>query len=128
MMSKSFSKALSKFAKQAGDQADTAVKKILFDLTSGIIYSTPVETGRLRANWMASVGAPLRIATTSADPSGAATLAMANGAIQKAPGQIFWLTNNLPYAYKIEYEGWSRVKAPAGMVRINIERVRAGIQ
>lgn len=127
-MSKSFSKALSKFAKQAGSQADAVVKKVLFDLTSGIIYSTPVDTGRLRANWMASVGSPIRIATTSADKIGGATIAMASRAIQKAPGQIFWLTNNLPYAYKIEYEGWSRVKAPAGMVRINIERVRAGIQ
>lgn len=33
-----------------------------------------------------------------------------------------FFTNNLPYAERIEYDGWSRFKAPQGMVRKNVVR------
>lgn len=40
------------------------------------------------------------------------------------PTDVMYLRNNLPYAYRIEYEGWSKVKAPEGMVRRNVARFR----
>lgn len=33
--------------------------------------------------------------------------------------RIFF-SNSLPYVNRIEFEGWSKVQAPAGMVRITI--------
>ena len=35
------------------------------------------------------------------------------------------LANNLDYAYKIEYEGWSHSKAPEGMVRVSVVKTAA---
>ena len=34
-------------------------------------------------------------------------------------GQTIFITNSLPYAYRLEYDGWSR-QAPAGMVRVTV--------
>jgi hypothetical protein len=34
-----------------------------------------------------------------------------------------YMTNSLPYAYKIEYLGHSKIKAPDGMVRKNFTRI-----
>lgn len=34
-------------------------------------------------------------------------------------GDTFYFTNNMPYAERIEFKGWSS-KAPTGMVRVNI--------
>ncbi|WP_162455859.1 hypothetical protein [Pseudoxanthomonas kalamensis] len=34
------------------------------------------------------------------------------------------MANNLPYANRIEYDGWSHTKAPAGMVRVSFARIR----
>ena len=119
-----FALDLGKFAQKAGKNADKAVKKVCFDLTSAIIFDTPVDTGRLRANWQASIGIPLLSTLDSTDKSGNDTLASTMAAINKAAGNIFYLTNNLPYAYRIEFEGWSKVKAPKGMVRINFENVK----
>ena len=36
---------------------------------------------------------------------------------------VVWFTNNLPYAERIEYDGWSR-QAPEGMVRKHVAQWR----
>jgi len=38
------------------------------------------------------------------------------------------MSNNLPYAYKIEYDGWSHTKAPKGMVRKNFIRISQNLK
>lgn len=123
-MAGSFTLDLTSFAKKAGLNADKVVKKVCFDLTKAIIFDTPVDTGRLRANWQASIGNPINSNKNSTDKNGSDTFALALSAINNAPKNIFYLTNNLPYAYRIEFEGWSKIKAPKGMVRINFENVK----
>jgi hypothetical protein len=39
-------------------------------------------------------------------------------------GSVTFLCNALPYAERLEYEGWSK-QSPAGMVRVSMARIDA---
>lgn len=117
-----FSDAVSKWAKKAGLNAEKAMRAAFVDVSGGTVQDTPVKNGYLRANWRCSVTVPAGGTITEADPSGAKTI---NAIQQFAPnigGNVVFFTNNLPYARRIEYEGWSKIKAPRGMLNINIDR------
>lgn len=107
-----------------------AVKKIrgtLFALCSRIIKESPVDTGRFRGNWQASLGTPLRNTLNTTDPSGASAINKMGNVVQSLDvGETFYMTNNLPYAQRLEF-GWSK-QAPTGMLRVNVERVRAALE
>lgn len=113
---------VSKFIDKASETADAEVRKICLDLLTGIVLKTPVDTGRARANWFTSIGSPSINVTESTDPSGSSTIANSLSAISEATGNILWITNNLPYIYRLEFEGWSR-QAPAGMVRVTVNDI-----
>jgi|SRR5690242_11445466 len=99
---------------------DAVVRKVVLDLGTRIILRSPVKTGRFRANWQYGLGAPPEGTTLEVDKSGAATLRTLTRSVvqQDAAGKIHWLTNNLPYAVRLEY-GWSK-QAPAGMVGVTV--------
>lgn len=122
----SFALDLNKFAAKAGANADKVVRKVCFDLAAQVIQGTPVDTGRARGNWQASLDRPREGSSDATDRSGAVTIAAAGASITNAPGRIFYLTNNLPYIYRLEYLGWSQ-QAPTGWVRASVERVRASL-
>ena len=113
---------VSKFIDKASETADAEVRKICLDLLTGIVLKTPVDTGRARANWFTSIGSPSINVTESTDPSGSSTISNSLTAISEATGNILWITNNLPYIYRLEFEGWSR-QAPAGMVRVTVNDI-----
>lgn len=98
---------------------------IAIRLFSAVILDTPVDTGRLRANWQLSFDQDIQGVLALTDKAGAGTINKITVGITKHPkvgdGSIR-LTNNLPYAARIEYEGWSHTKAPQGMVRRNVNR------
>jgi hypothetical protein len=81
-----------------------------------LVTSTPVDTGRARANWIVSLGAP--VFTVEASPgAGAATakaLAQGQSAIARwrGVGPIF-ISNSVPYIEPLDH-GHSK-QAPAGM-------------
>ena len=110
---------LRKFAEKAGKNADIAIRTVCLDLTTGVVFKTPVDTGRARGNWQASIGTPAVGEVATLDKSGTAAIAAAQGAIARAPGNVFVLANNLPYIARLEFEGYSN-QAPAGMARITI--------
>lgn len=98
-------------------------KKVTFELFRAVVMDTPVLTGRLRNNWMISQGEPDLSTTGEIDPSGGSKLNTLQGFIEKTDGDTaLYLSNSLPYAPPIEFEGWSHTKAPEGMVRKNISR------
>jgi len=103
-------------------RADETVRAVTLELFSEVIQRTPVDTGRLKGNWQTTVGAPANGVTDRLDTSGDLAIAEAKGGIGGL-GTITYLSNNLPYAYRIEYEGWSHTKAPAGMVRVSMARI-----
>lgn len=96
---------------------------VMIKLFGAVILDTPVLTGRLRANWKYSEGEPNRQALPDEDKSGSATIAKMQAGASASMGDVpVFLTNSLPYARRIEFEGWSRVKAPQGMMRRNVVR------
>jgi len=104
-------------AERAKVDIDTAVKKSTFDLFKAVVERSPVDTGRFRANWNCSQGAPNN--DTSAGTDATRGLTEAQKALTFSAGGIVYFINALPYAQRLEYEGWSS-QAPAGMVRITI--------
>lgn len=119
----SFDRQLFRFIKKAKGNADAAFRGVVVELFSSVILDTPVDEGRARANWQVTERAPAEGEVERDDPSGSAAV----GAVQKFSykfGQTIYLTNNLPYIYRLEYEGWSK-QAPEGMVRKNMARVES---
>jgi len=99
------------------------VRGTLFGLSSRIIKESPVDTGRFRGNWQASIGSPVLSTTSRLDSTGAGSINDAAVTVQGLKlGQTFYLANNLPYARRLEY-GYSN-QAPSGFLRINLQRVQ----
>jgi len=122
------------FALQVGKFEKTSVARckdmrriIILKLFSAVILDTPVLTGRLRANWQLGKKAKPDGLVRGLDPSGAKTLAKMQVGVDGEDGDQY-LVNNLPYAARIEYDGWSHTKAPMGMVRRNVARIAALVQ
>lgn len=128
-----FALDLNKWALKAKGEADKKVREVCFELTRRVILKTPVDQGRLRANWQASINTPASGIVDSFDKTGEVSVSKAKSSIKNASGNVFWLSNNLPYATVVEFgqykgsgpktkNGFS-TQAPAGMVRISIDEV-----
>jgi hypothetical protein len=115
-----FSIDLKKFGKLSREQAQTIFRKIALDLDSRIVYSTPVDTGRARGNWIPSIGSPSSAVNEELySHTGASTVAVLDGVVASAVlGDIIWMANNLDYIGELE-QGSSR-QAPQGMVTVNV--------
>lgn len=119
-----FAMQIGAFAKKAGDNADLVVRKICLDLLEDIVMHTPVDTGRARANWFTTIGTPFAgtIEHNGAGAAAGVSIGRSGAAISQAPGNVLWISNNLPYINRLEFEGWSK-QAPQGMVRIAIDNM-----
>lgn len=129
-----FANQIAAFAKKTGQSMDNTVRAVCVQLSTEIIQRTPVDTGRLRGSWIPSINAASSAEGTP-DKSGAATIGKVNSVAQNAPGNVFYLTNNLPYARVMEYGLWGTgpgatvkttrdgysVQAPYGAVRVSVQ-------
>lgn len=114
-MAGQFEAQLRGFGIRAMEKVDRVRRASVLELFKLVIYSTPVDTGRLRGNWQTTINAVAQSQLDRVDPNGGLALAevMANmGGLL----DVVWFSNNLPYAERIEYDGWS-YKEPEGMVR-----------
>lgn len=110
------------------DRADRVMREIALATDRTIVRATPVDTGRARANWQATLGAPA-VGTVDAAPGKRASVTVAtgrNGAVIAGykggtPGAAIFLTNNLPYIVPLN-DGHSG-QASAGFVERGIETV-----
>lgn len=121
---------ISKFVKKAEGNADKVVREICLNLLSDIVYGTPVDSGRAKANWFTSIGtASNKTIEFEGGKSPAESLAIGRAMpdIAKATGSVFWISNNLPYIYRLEFEQWSE-QAKDGMVRIAIDNMRRDLR
>lgn len=117
----SFALDVSRFVEKAKKNPEKVMRQVSIKLFSAIIKASPVDTGRFRMNWMASGGNPDSGVTDATDKSGNIAIGNATSFVLKAADwHEFTLTNNLPYAQRLEY-GWSQ-QAPQGMVRTNVSR------
>lgn len=118
----SFSGDIRNFAKDATGAHNKITRAATLELFSGVVKSTPVDTGRARGNWQTAVGSPVAGEIDREDKGGSKAIAEI---VEKSPegaGQVTYLTNNLPYIFALE-EG-SSTQAPEGMVRKNFDRVQ----
>lgn len=120
----SFADDVRTFAAKSQDNAALVHKRIALELFQRIILRTPVDTGRLRGNWQAGVGTYVPGEIDTRDPGGGGTVSLMTSVVMDAePLTALTLTNNLPYAARIEYDNWSQ-QAPAGMVRVSAAEFR----
>ena len=95
-----------------------------FNLLTGIVKKTPVDTGRARGNWQLNINNPISSISDEKSQSGAAAINKGAAVIGKAKDiefPVFWLTNNLPYIGRLN-NGYSQ-QAPAKFVETEIKRV-----
>ena len=115
-----FALDLTRIANKYKDRIDVVVQKLTIDIFGNVILKTPVDTGRARMNWTASVGSYGSNMVDGFDRSGSESINKMSGLVSKTEsGSIVYLVNNLPYIRRLEYDGWSS-QAPAGMVRVTI--------
>jgi hypothetical protein len=120
-----------KLLKKAGNKARDVVRLSSLKLLESIDKKSPVGDpdywaspapagytgGQFRANWNYSIGSPDLTITANKDPNGGDSVRRAQET-NYSIGDKIYISNSLPYAYRLEYEGWSR-RAPEGMVRIS---------
>jgi hypothetical protein len=124
----SFAKDLDKITLNLSGYAENMVRATLFNLSYRIIKESPVDTGRFRGNWQASVNTPKVTQLKRKDRTGTSTITAVNNVLEKFNmGQTFYLTNNLPYARRLEYGSHSK-QAPNGFLRINVMRVQSELE
>ena len=122
----SFSANVNRWCVGAKAEMSDLNKAIVLKLFSAVIADTPVLEGRLRGNWVLTSENPAIGEVEIEDPTGTKTTQKVMDFVRGLDGEKdfdLYLTNNLPYAYRIEYGGHSKVKAPAGMVRKNVIRI-----
>ena len=113
---------------KAGADVDLIVRKVSIDMFSRVIRMSPVDTGRFKGNWQCTLDRAAESATDARDPSGLATADAMIDAVMAFPvGRVTYLSNVLPYAYRLEYEGWSN-QAPIGMVRVTAREFDVAMQ
>lgn len=123
-------------AREIPREMERVVRKVAIAVDQVVVLETPVDTGRARANWVVSVGAP-RDALVEPDEVGepgteVRGITNARKAIREAQPAIagfrigdsaVFVTNNLPYIAALD--AGSSAQAPEGMVRA---AVLAGVQ
>lgn len=111
---------LAKFAAKTKERVEDVHRELVIQVADALVTGSVVDTGRFRGNWVPGINAVNTDASRPPDKTGQATLGAIISAIPK-PGGVFYITNSLPYARRLEYEGWSK-QMPAGVVRITAMR------
>lgn len=113
-MTNRFSIPLADLAEKMKGDVELVVRKITFQAFSRVVEKSPVDTGRFRANWNVSLGAPDYTFTTSTNQ--ARGMEEAQKALTLPVGGVTAISNGLPYAGELE-RGSSK-QAPMGMIRL----------
>ncbi len=119
----SFSSDFARFAKLTNSSLDEAGRAIALEAFGSIIKDTPVKSGRAKGNWQTSIGIP-KEGEVDRTGEGPALAELSSEASKFSMGKLIWLSNNLPYIYRLEFLGWSK-QAPSGMARKNVARIQS---
>lgn len=122
----SFAADLRKFAEATNRTMTDTLQGTVLELATRMTIRSPVDTGRFRGNWQIGDGGPDTRTDSPFDkqplgsPPAAATFTRWQDQMEGVlPGTVIYITNSLPYARRLEYEGWSQ-QAPSGMVRVTL--------
>lgn len=116
----SFDADISRFINKAGTNTEQVIRKIAIQCFSKVVLKSPVDTGRFRANWYASINYASNDVSNAVDKSGMKSIGNMQDTVAgfKLSDTSIYFSNNLPYAYRLEM-GYSK-QAPAGMARISV--------
>jgi hypothetical protein len=128
-------KAIRNAAKNVGDNSNVVVRKVALAIDQALVLSTPVDTGRARANWQVNVAAPSSGLVESfpiADgdqvglPGTSGTFAMqtAIAATKGYSGGGIYISNNLPYIIPLN-DGHSHQAEPGFVENAILNGIRA---
>lgn len=137
-MSGQFTLDVARWVEKAKGNATLAVRALALEILRRVVMRSPVGNpdlwknkppagyvgGRFRANWQLTIHDPATSIVTRTDADGTQTVL--DGAARLEFFQAGWpiyIVNNLPYAMRLEFEGWSS-QAPAGMLRITLAEVQ----
>ena len=87
-------------------------------ISAKVVARTPVESGSLKASWTPGINEIVADNIDTRSETRRHDYAAVCNRLQA--GDKYSLANGQDYARKIEYEGWSRYKAPQGMLRISV--------
>ena len=116
----SFESQVDKMAENAAKRASMMVRGTVLGIMRDTIKDTPVDTGRLRNNWFASIGSPVDAEREQGGKAASASKANAVDVATKFKmGDEIYFTNNLPYAMVTEFGGIvnGSVRKGQGMLR-----------
>lgn len=119
----SFASDVAKYAKLAGASVDETGRAIVLELFGSTIKDTPVKSGRAKGNWQTTIGTPAS-GTTDRLGEEESLAEVSQQAASFGAGKVIYLTNNLPYIYRLEFLGWSQ-QSPDGMARKNVARIQS---
>ena len=112
------------FKDQVEGKIVEATKLLAMEALQRVVMKSPVDTGRFRGNWRVTIGSPASTPISRIDKGGGTTIGVGSSVIGRInEPRVVYLTNNLPYAVRLE-EGWSK-QAPAGMVAVTIAELQA---
>jgi hypothetical protein len=116
-----FRSDIKRFIAKSNSGLNNYAKAVVMGIDKSVVLKSPVDTGRFRANWNVGIGSIDSNTSEATDASGASAISRAQMELHsiKINGQTIYVTNSLPYAYRLEYEGWSS-QSPQGMVRITL--------
>ena len=135
---KGFSTRLIEIGVSVAEGGDRVVRKAALACDQAVVIATPVDTGRARSNWLASVDAPRTDVVEPAVPgkkgstgesNTQASMAAAAGVIAGYAGgsnREIHIANNLPYIEELN-RGSSR-QAPANYVQDGVAAAVGAIQ
>lgn len=131
-----FSKRMSALGKTVQDNADKLTRKTALVIDSTVVLATPVDTGRARSNWIATIGTPtdqIREAyfpgkeKSTAGPNAQAAIDQAKAAITGyTAGKEIHITNNLDYIGSLN--SGSSAQAPAAFVELAVAQASSTVQ
>jgi hypothetical protein len=137
-----FGKRVKKIAKEMEDKLNRKMMGLAITIQQALVLSTPVDTGRARANWQVTLDTPAKNEVeasggnahvgfvrdeagrfTKRFPSAQEAIARAQATLaHRRPEQNIFISNNVPYIKRLN-EGWS-AQAPAGFVE---QAIQAGV-
>lgn len=118
---KTFARKIKIRASKVEKNTDGLVRKVILTVDQAVVISTPVDTGRARANWRPSLNSPVLGTLPEPSSAGAGMQAALQAAQQVAAiykggvrSPVVHITNSLPY---IQYlNRGSSQQAPANFV------------
>lgn len=111
-----------KFQEQVQADHRQYIVTVALRVFNNLVLTTPVDTGRARANWLPTVGAPANYTVEATNPLGAVNLALSIFNANTVPNfPTLYIANNLDYIESLN--NGSSKQAPANFVELALSAV-----